>query len=126
MIVGEPTAVLVTVILPETLPAAVGLYAAVKVGPGAKLAGTVIPEIVTFATDGVRLEILTSEVPMFCKRIVCVVSLPTTTLPKLKDEGVAASVEDVAVPLMPITMLESLALLVTVTLPVNVVGDVGL
>jgi hypothetical protein len=128
MIVGEPTAVLVTVILPETLPAAVGLYAAVKVAlvPGAKLAGIVIPEIVTFATDGVRLEILTSEVPMFCKRIVCVVSLPTTTLPKLTDEGVAANVEDVAVALMPITMLESLALLVMEMLPVNVVGDVGL
>jgi hypothetical protein len=128
MIVGEPTAVLVTVILPATLPAAAGLYAAVRVAlvPGAKLAGSVIPEIVTFATDGVRLEIVTCEVPIFCKRIVCVVSLPTTTFPKLTDEGVAASVEDVAVALIPITTSESLALLVMDTLPVKVAAEVGL
>jgi hypothetical protein len=128
MIVGEPTALLVTVSLPAALPAAVGLYAAVRVAlvPGAKLAGSVIPEIVTFATDGVRMEILISEVPMFCKRIVCVVSLPTTTFPKLTDAGVAASVEEVAVALMPITTLGSLALLVMDTLPVNVAAEVGL
>jgi hypothetical protein len=127
-IVGEPTALLVTVILPATLPAAVGLYAAVRVAlvPGAKLAGSVIPEIATPETEGVTLEIVTCEVPIFCRRIVCVVSLPTTTFPKLTDEGVAASVEDVAVALMPITMLESLALLVMETLPVNVAADVGL
>lgn len=119
---------LVTVILPATLPAAVGLYAAVSVAlvPGANLAGSVIPEIVTFATDGVRLEIVTCEVPMFCKRIVCVVSLPTTTLPKLKDEGVAARVEDVAVAVMPITILGSLALLMIDTLPAKVAAEVGL
>jgi hypothetical protein len=94
--------------------------------PGAKLAGSEIPEIVTFETDAVRLEIVTCEVPIFCNRIVCVVSLPTTTFPKLTDEGVADSVEDVAVALMPITMLGSLALLVMDTLPVNVAAEVGL
>ena len=72
MIVGEPTALLVTVILPATLPAAVGLYAAVRVAlvPGAKLVGSVTPEIATPETDGVMAEIFTAEVPMFCRRIV--------------------------------------------------------
>src|SRR5277367_4189048 len=93
MIVGEPTALLVTVIFPETLPAPVGLYAAVTVAlvPGARLAGSVTPEIPTPAT-----------------------------------EGVAASVEDVAVALIPITMLASVALLVIETVPVSVPGETGL
>ena len=53
-------------------------------------------------------------------------SLPTTTFPKLKDAGVADSVENVAVALMPINMLGSLALLVMDTLPVRVAAEVGL
>jgi hypothetical protein len=98
----------------------------VALEPGARLAGSVIPEIATFATDGVRLEIVTCEVPIFCRRIACVVSLPTTTFPKLKDAGVADSVDNVAVALMPTTMLGSLALLVMETLPVRVAAEVGL
>ena len=119
---------LVTVIFPETLPAPVGLYAAVTVAlvPGAKPTGSVTPEIPTPATEGVMLEIVTCEVPIFCRRIVCVVSLPTTTFPKLTAEGVAASVEDVAVALIPITMLASVALLVIETVPVNVPVETGL
>ena len=128
MIVGEPTALLVTVILPATLPAAAGLYAALRVAlaPGAKFAGSDIPEIATPETEGVILEIATCDVPMFCRRMVCVVSLPTTTFPKLTEDGVADSVEDVAVALMPITMLGSLALLVIETLPASVAADTGL
>jgi hypothetical protein len=98
----------------------------VALEPGARLAGSVIPEIATPETEGVTLEIVTCEVPIFCRRITCVVSLPTTTFPKLKDAGVAASVEDVAVALMPINMLGSLALLVIDTLPVKVAAEVGL
>ena len=127
-IVGEPTALLVTVILPVTLPAAVGLYAAVRVAlvPAAKVTGVVTPEIAMVETEGVMLEIVTFEVPMFCKRIVWVVSLPITTFPKLKDAGVAASVERVAVPLTPIEMLGSDALLAIDTLPASVPAAVGL
>jgi len=128
MTVGEPTALLVTVILPATLPAEAGLYAAVTVAlaPSANLAGSVMPETATPATDGVTLEIVTCDVPIFCRRIVCVVSLPTTTFPKLKDAGVADSVESVAVALIPINTLGSLALLVIDTDPVSVPADAGL
>ena len=71
-IVGEPTALLVTVILPVTLPAAVGLYAAVRVAlvPDANLIGSVTPEIAMLETEAVMAEIVTCEVPMFCRRIV--------------------------------------------------------
>ncbi len=68
MLIGEPTALLVTVILPAKLPAVVGLYAAVKLAlfPAAKLRGSVIPETTTFPTDDATLEIVTCEVPVFC------------------------------------------------------------
>jgi hypothetical protein len=54
------------------------------------------------------------------------VSLPTTTFPKLKDAGVAASVERVAVALIPITMLGFVALLAMDTLPASVPAAAGL
>ena len=68
MVAGEPTALLVTVILPDKVPAAVGLYAAVKLAlfPAAKLRGSVIPETTTLPTDDATLEIVTCAVPVFC------------------------------------------------------------
>ena len=128
MIVGEPTALLATVIVPVMLPVPVGLYAAVKVAlvPGAKLTGVVIPETATPATEGVTLEIVTWEVPIFVRRTVCDVLLPTMTFPKLTDEGVAASVEDVAVALSAMTMVGSVALLEMETVPASVAEETGL
>src|SRR5271169_1522244 len=128
MIVGEPTALLATVILPVMLPTPVGLHATVKVAlvPGAKLTGVLIPETATLATDGVTLEIVTWEVPKFVRRTVCVVALPTTTFPKLKDEGVAASVEDVAVAPRLIARVGLAALLEMETVPASVPEEVGL
>ena len=63
---------------------------------------------------------------MFSRRIVCVVSLPTTTFPKLTDEGVAESVEDVAVALTLIFMVGSVALLVSDSAPASVPAETGL
>ncbi len=119
---------LVTVILPDKVPAAVGLYAAVNVAlvAGAKLTGSVIPETTTVPTEDATLEIVTCAVPMFCRRIVCVVLLPTTTLPKLTEAGVAESVEDVAVALRLICVVGLLALLVSVSIPASVPAAVGL
>ena len=128
MVAGEPTALLVTVILPDKVPAVVGLYAAVNVAlvAGAKLTGSVIPETTTVPTDDATLEIVTCAVPMFCRRIVCVVLLPTTTFPKPTEAGVAESVEDVAVALRLICTLGLLALLVSDSVPVSVPAAVGL
>ena len=65
-------ALLVTVMLPETLLAAVGLNTAVKfaLAPGAKVMGTVSPETLTAATEGVTPETLALAVPEFVRRIV--------------------------------------------------------
>lgn len=65
-------ALLVTVILPETLLAAVGLNAAVKfaLAPGANVIGIVSPETLTVATEGASPETVTLAVPEFAKRIV--------------------------------------------------------
>jgi len=128
IIVGEPTALLATVIWPERVAAAVGLYVAVKVAlvPGAKLAGVEIPEITTLAAEDVMLEIATWAVPMFVSRIDCVVVLPTTTFPKVAVEGVAPIVEEVAIALRPMATEGSLALLVMETVPVSVPAATGL
>jgi len=127
-IVGEPTALLVTVIFPATLPAVVGLYAAVIVAlaPGAKLTGVVIPETTTLATEDTMLEIEIWEVPMLVSRNVCVVVLPTTTFPKLAVEGAAPIVEDVAIALISMTTDGSVALLVMESVPPNVPAETGL
>ena len=53
-------------------------------------------------------------------------SLPTATLPKLTDEGVAASVDDVAVAFIPTTTLVSVALLAIAKLAVSVPAATGL
>jgi len=68
----ESVALLVTVILPDTLLAAVGLKAAVKFAlvPGARVIGTVSPETLTAATEGASPETVTLAVPEFASRIV--------------------------------------------------------
>jgi hypothetical protein len=70
--IEESDALLVTVILPDTLLADVGLNAAVKfaLAPGAKVMGTTSPETLTAATDGVSAETVASAFPEFVKRIV--------------------------------------------------------
>ena len=70
--IEESDALLVTVILPDTLLAAVGLNAAVKFAlfPGAKVRGTLSPETLTAATEGVSPETVTLAVPEFARRIV--------------------------------------------------------
>ena len=124
-------ALLFTVIAPETLLAAVGLNAAVKlaVAPGASVRGTEIPETLTVETEGAKVETVTLAVPEFAKRIVWLDSVPTTTFPKVMDEGVAVSAdagEVVAVPLRSTTKEESAALLAIETLPDRVPAALGL
>ena len=53
-------------------------------------------------------------------------SLPTATFPKLKEEGVAASVETLAIALIPTTTLGSVALLVIAKLAVSAPAATGL
>lgn len=129
--IEESVALLLTVIAPETLLAAVGLNAAVKfaLAPGAKVIGTVIPETLTVETEGVNPETVTVAVPEFDRRIVWLDSVPTTTFPKVMEEGVAVSADEaavVAVPLKSRTTEASDALLANETLPASVPAAVGL
>jgi hypothetical protein len=68
----ESVALLVTIILPDTLLAAAGLKAAVKFAlvPGARVIGTVSPETLTAETEGASPETITLAVPEFASRIV--------------------------------------------------------
>jgi hypothetical protein len=107
------------------------LNAAVKlaVAPGASVSGTEIPETLTVETEGAKLETVTLAVPEFAKRIVWLDSVPTTTFPKVMDEGVAVSDDDgevVAVPLRSTTKEESEALLAIEILPDSVPAALGL
>lgn len=122
---------LLTVIAPETLLAAVGLNAAVKfaLAPGAKVIGIVSPETLTVETEGVNPETVTEAVPEFAKRIVWLDSVPTTTFPKVIDDGVAVSCDEAAVVAVPdrsSAMDGSDALLTIKTLPASVPAALGL
>jgi hypothetical protein len=70
--IDELEALLVTVIAPVTLLAAAGLNAAVKfaLAPGARVRGSVSPEILTVATEGASPETVRLAVPEFARRIV--------------------------------------------------------
>lgn len=70
--IEESDVLLVTVILPDTLLAAVGLNAAVKfaLAPGARVMGTASPETLTAATEGVSAETIALAFPEFVSRIV--------------------------------------------------------
>jgi hypothetical protein len=129
--IEESVALLVTVTLPDTLLAAVGLNAAVKfaVFPGAKVSGTVRPETLTVETEGVNPETVTVAVPEFAKRIVWLDSVPTTTFPKVMDEGVAVSCDEAAVVAVPDRSSPrelSDALLTIEILPASVPAALGL
>lgn len=129
--IEESVALLVTVIFPDTLLAAVGLNAAVKfaVFPGANVSGTVSPETLTVETDGARLETVTVAVPEFANRIVWLDSVPSTTFPKAIDEGVAVSCDEAAVVAVPERASASElsdALLTIEILPASVPAALGL
>ena len=129
--IEESVALLFTVIAPDTLLAAVGLNAAVKLAlaPGANVIGTDSPETLTVETEGASAETVTVAVPEFARRIVWLDSVPTTTFPKVIDDGVAVSADEgvvVAVPLRSTTKDESDALLAIETLPERAPAAVGL
>lgn len=129
--IEESVALLLTVIAPDTLLAAVGLNAAVKfvLAPGAKVIGTASPETLTVETEVANAETVTVAVPEFVNRMVWLDSVPTTTFPNVIDDGVAVSADEgavVAVPLRSTTRDGSDALLAIETLPERVPAALGL
>jgi hypothetical protein len=99
-VVGVFEALLATDTLPDTVPAAVGANFTWKVAlcPAATVIGnvrplTLYPAPVTFACEMVTLAVLAVRVTVFDTL------LPTFTLPKLREVGLAASVPTAAAPL---------------------------
>jgi hypothetical protein len=73
----------------------------------------------------VTFEIVSVAVPVFVSVSACVFVCPSTTLPKLKVDGVTLNPACTPVPLKLIVNGEPLALLVTVTVPVAFPAAVG-
>jgi hypothetical protein len=113
--------------LPETLPATVGAYVAVKeiLPPAFTVAGKVKPLRLNPAPEAVACEIVKLVLPELESVIVSELLLFTSTLPKLRLLGLAPSCPCTPVPLNPIVIGESEALLVKATLPLKLPADVG-
>ena len=129
IVAGELAALLVTVTLPETLPAAVGAKATLKEVdcPEARVKGsarplTANPLPVTLSCDNVMFAL-----PVLLSVTVCVALAPVATLPKLSDVGEAESCRTWATPVpdKDTARDEVGELLTSVSVPENVPAAVG-
>ena len=93
MVAGEFVALLTTETLPVTLPAAVGANVTLRVAAwlAARVSGRVKPLPLNPAPETFTCEMVTLELPLFVSVTVCVLLVPTNTLPKLKLVGLAES-----------------------------------
>ena len=87
--------------LPVALPVAEGANCALKVVfcPAARVSGTDKPVMLKPVPEALAAEMVTLAVPELLSVKVCVPLPPTSTLPKLKLEGLAVSVPCTPVPL---------------------------
>jgi hypothetical protein len=101
---GEFGALLTTEMLPVALPEPVGANCAVKLAdcPAAIVSGAVTPVTLNPAPVTFTAETVTLAEPLFFNVIVCVLLLPTFTLPKFSLAGEAPSCACVPVPLSAI------------------------
>ena len=129
IVAGELVALLTTEILPVTLPAAVGANVTLRVAVwlAAKVSGRVKPLVLNPAPETLICETVTLELPVSLSVTVCVLLVPTNTLPKLKLVGLVESrkVGTKPVPPRAIVSGELVALLTTETLPVTLPAAVG-
>lgn len=90
---GELDAVLVTVTLPERLPAVAGSNVTVKEvdAPAASVSGSERPAAVNPVPVSAIWEIETLVLPVFVSVTVFVVLVPVAMFPKLSDDGVTES-----------------------------------
>jgi len=129
IVVGEPGALLVTVTVPEAVPAALGLNSTPKdrVCPAVSVTGAPAPLRVNPAPLSVICVTVTLEFPVFVTVTFCVEELPVFTFPKLRlvvlneSDCVAAT----PVPVSAINAGEFGALLTTVILPLAEPAAVG-
>jgi len=124
---GEPGALLVMETPPLALPVTEGANCPLKVVfcPAASVSGTDKPVMLKPVPEALAAEIVTLAVPELLNVKVCAPLLPTSTLPKLKLEGLAVSAPCTPVPLKTIVAGEFVALLATLTLPVTLPAEAG-
>lgn len=129
IVAGEPVALLLTVTVPVTLPAAVGLKITLKVRlcAGVNVAGMPGALRLNPVPVAAMLEMVTLAFPVLVTMTVCVADVPVLTLPKLRFVLLSESVrvEATPVPLKPITAGLFGALLTTETLPLADPADAG-
>ena len=129
MVVGEPVALLVTVTVPVSVVAVVGLNTTLKVIVwfGVSVTGVFAPVKLKPVPFSLTCAICTFPLPVFVAVTGSVDELPVFTFPKLRLVVLNDSVSDCAtpVPLSGIVAGEFGALLTTVTLPLAAPADAG-
>jgi len=126
---GEFVALLVTLTLPDALPATVGAKRtfSVAVSLGVSIVPAVTPLALNPVPEGVTLEMVTLEFPLLVKVTLNVLLLPSFTFPKLKPVGLAPSnwVAACPVPLKGMASGELGPLLTRETDPLTLAVEVG-
>lgn len=124
---GELGALLMTVIVPVTLPAALGPNTALNVVdfPAPMVTGAAIPEVLKPAPEAVTEEIVTVAPPPFVRLMLCELFVPVATLPNAAVVGEAANCGCVPVPLKGIVSGEFCPLLTIEMVPLALPAAVG-
>jgi hypothetical protein len=124
---GELGALLMTVIVPVTLPAALGPNTALNVAdfPAPMVTGAAIPEVLKPAPEAVTEEIVTVAPPPFVRLMLCELFVPVATLPNAAVVGEAANCGCVPVPLKGIVSGEFCPLLMIEMVPLALPAVVG-
>jgi hypothetical protein len=124
---GELGALLTTVIVPVTIPAALGPKTALNVAalPAPMVTGAVIPVVLKPAPVTVTDEIVTVAPPPFVRLMLCELFVPVATLPNAAVVGEAANCGCVPVPLKGIVSGEFCPLLTIEMVPLALPAAVG-
>jgi len=129
MVVGDPVAVLVTITVPVSDPAEVGLKITPKVMacPDVSVTGVPAPLSVNPAPFSAIPETVTLALPVFVAVTFCVDELPLFTFPNARfvELNESVCVAATPVPVKAITVGELGALLTTLTLPLAAPAAVG-
>ena len=130
MLAGEFVALLVTVTLPETLPAVVGANVALKEVdcPAARVRGSARPLALKPVPLTLTCERDTLELPVFVRATLCVALLPVGMLPNPTEVGDAVSCRtgETPVPARATTTGEFGVLFTSVRLPEKLLAEAGL
>jgi hypothetical protein len=124
---GDPGTLLAIDTLPLVAPAVVGANFTPNVAfcPAVNVSGVESPVTLNAAPVTVADETVTLAVPVFVKVTFVVPVLPTSKLPKLTEDGFAARLPCVPLPVSATVTVESFALLLIVMLPVAAPAVVG-